>query len=46
MPVLRPADVSLRSSIIQSPFAPFPLQKPLRYYGLIRESLSPVEFRI
>ena len=30
---------------VQSPFAPFPLQKLQRYYGLIRESYSPAEFR-
>ena len=31
--------------IVQSPFAPFPLQKLHHYYGLIRKSCSPVEFR-
>jgi hypothetical protein len=32
--------------IVQSPFAPLPLQKPHRYYGLIRGSYSPVELRL
>jgi len=32
--------------IVQSPFAPFPLQKLHCYYGLIRESYSPVNFRL
>jgi len=32
--------------IVQSPFAPSPLQRLHRYYELIRQSYSPVEFRL
>jgi len=32
--------------IVQSPFAPSPLQRLHRYYELIRQSYSPVELRL
>ncbi len=37
--------VSLGEIIIQSPFAPFPLQKLPHYYELIRKSCPPLELR-